>query len=105
MNYHQARARADIMKALGHPVRILIVEALGRGERCVCELNALADIDQSNISRHLAMLKKAGIVADRREGMKVFYRLLTPCVLRTFDCAVEVVRAEAKRRAEYLMAV
>ncbi len=105
MNYRQAKARADIMKALGHPVRVLIVEALHRGERCVCELNELADIDQSNISRHLAMLKKAGIVADRREGMKVFYRLLTPCILQAFDCAVEVVRAEAKRRNEYLKTV
>ena len=105
MNYRQAKARADIMKALGHPVRVLIVEALHRGERCVCELNELADIDQSNISRHLAMLKKAGIVADRREGMKVFYRLLTSCILQAFDCAVEVVRAEAKRRNEYLKTV
>lgn len=104
MNYAQASLRAGIMKALAHPVRILIVEALSGGERCVCELNRLADIDQSNISRHLAMLKKAGIVSDRRDGMKVFYKLQTPCILKAFDCAVEVAKADMERRARNLKA-
>lgn len=102
MKYEQAKVRADILKALAHPVRVLIVNALTDGDRCVCELNKLADIDQSNISRHLAMLKKAGIVSDRRDGMKVFYHLQTPCILKAFECAVEVVRAEAKRREKEL---
>jgi len=105
MKYEQAKVRADILKALAHPVRVLIVNALTNEDRCVCELNELADIDQSNISRHLAMLKKAGIVIDRRDGMKVFYHLQTPCILKAFECAVDVVRAEAKRRDEYLKAV
>lgn len=105
MNYQQAKVRADIMKALGHPVRVLIVQALTDGEQCVCELNKLADIDQSGLSRHLASLKRAGIVSDRREGMKVFYRLETPCILKAFECAVDVVRADAKRRNEHLNGV
>lgn len=104
MNYQQAQIRAEIMKALAHPVRILLVSALADGEQCVCELNALADIDQSGLSRHLAILKKAGIVSDRREGMKVFYRLETPCILKAFECAVDVVKAEASRRAKVLKA-
>jgi len=98
MNYQQAEVRADILKALAHPLRVLIVDTLTDGDQCVCELNKLAAIDQSNISRHLAMLKKAGIVSDRRDGMKVFYHLQTPCILKAFECAVEVVRAEAKRK-------
>lgn len=105
INYRQARARAEILKALAHPVRVLIVNALTGGDRCVCELNRLAKIAQSNISRHLAVLKKAGIVTDRREGMKVFYHLQTPCILGAFECAVDVVRADAKRRGEYLKAI
>jgi DNA-binding transcriptional ArsR family regulator len=104
MNYQQARIRADILKALAHPVRVLIVSTLTDGDQCVCKLNELADIDQSNISRHLAMLKKAGIVSDRREGMKVFYHLETPCILKAFECAVEVVKAESKRRNQNLKA-
>lgn len=102
MNYAQADVRAGIMKALAHPVRILLVDALSKGERCVCELNRLAEIDQSNISRHLAVLKKAGIVSDRRDGMKVFYTLQTPCILRAFECAVEVARADADKRVRRL---
>ena len=105
MNYQQARVRADILKALAHPVRILIVNALADGARCVCELNRLAEIDQSGLSRHLAILKKTGIVSDRREGMKVFYRLETPCILKAFECAVDVIRADVKRRNESLKAV
>jgi len=104
MNYQQAKTRADILKALAHPVRVLIVSALTEGDQCVCKLNELAEIDQSNISRHLAMLKKAGIVSDRRDGMRVFYHLETPCIMKAFECAVEVVRVEAKRRNKSLKA-
>jgi ArsR family transcriptional regulator, arsenate/arsenite/antimonite-responsive transcriptional repressor len=102
MKYEQAKVRADILKALAHPVRVLIVNTLTDGDRCVCELNKLADIDQSNISRHLAMLKKAGIVSDRRDGMKVFYHLETPCISRAFECAVEVVKTETRRKEKAL---
>lgn len=104
MNYTQASLRAGIMKALAHPVRILIVEALAGGERCVCELNRLSDTDQSNISRHLAVLKRSGVVTDRRDGMKVFYKLQTPCILRAFECAVEVAKADVERRSRDLRA-
>lgn len=98
MNYSQAKVRSEILKALAHPVRILIVETLARGDRCGGELNKLADIDQSNISRHLASLKKAGIVTDRRAGMRVYYHLQTPCILNALRCAVEVVQTEAKNK-------
>ena len=105
MNYQQAKDRADILKALAHPVRVLIVSALMEGDRCVCELNKLAEIDQSGLSRHLASLKKAGIVSDQRAGMKVFYHLETPCILKAFECAWDVIRADAKRRRERLTGI
>ena len=105
MNYRQAKLRADILKALAHPVRVLIVEVLLRGDRCVRELNKLARINQSNVSRHLGILKKAGIVSDRRTGMKVFYHLETPCILKSFDCAAEVVQADSRRRNDYLKVI
>jgi DNA-binding transcriptional ArsR family regulator len=98
MNYSQAKIMAEILKALAHPVRVMIVEALTTGDRCVCELNELADIDQSGISRHLAMLKKAGILTDRRDGMKVFYHLENPCILRAFECTLQVIQSETKRK-------
>lgn len=98
MNYQQAMIRAEIMKALAHPLRIMLISALQRGEHCVRDLHPLADIDQSNLSRHLTVLRKAGIVTSRRVGMKVFYRLQTPCILKAFDCAAEVVRDDTRRR-------
>ncbi len=102
MNHEQAVLRATILKALAHPVRVLIVDALTTNDRCVCELNALADIDQSGLSRHLAILKKAGIVRDRREGMKVFYHLETPCILKALACTLEVVKADTRRTTRLL---
>jgi len=98
MNYGQAGIRAEILKALAHPVRVLILETLSKGDKCVCELNDLADIDQSNISRHLSVLKRAGIVSDRRHGMKVFYHLRCPCILNALKCAVEVMRPPKKKK-------
>jgi len=105
ITYRQAKTRADILKALAHPVRVLLVEALQTGDQCVRDLNRLARIHQSNISRHLATLKKAGIVSDHRVGEKVIYHLETPCILRAFDCAVQVVQADTRRRSEYLKVV
>ena len=98
VNHQQAKVRAEILKALAHPVRVLIVEALSKSDRCVCELNKLADIDQSNVSRHLALLKRVGIVSDRRQGMKVFYHLQTPCILNALKCAVDVMKIETSQR-------
>jgi len=98
MNHKQAKVRADILKTLAHPVRVMIVDVLSKKDKCVCELNKLADIDQSNVSRHLAILKRAGIVTDRREGMKVFYHLQTPCILNALKCAVEIMKTEVIKK-------
>lgn len=102
MNYDQAKARAEILKALAHPVRVLLLDALSRGDRCVNELNALIDVDQSTLSRHLAQLKRAGIVGERKVGVKVIHHLACPCMLRAFDCTQEVIRTEAKRKRKIM---
>jgi len=94
----QARfqARARIVKAMAHPTRLYIVEELAKGERCVCELTEMVGADISTVSRHLAVLKSAGIVDDERRGSQVFYSLRCPCVLQFFEC----VEAVLKRNAE-----
>lgn len=81
---------ARVFKALGHPARLLIAEELSRGERCVCELTALVGFEMPTVSRHLAILREAGVVEDEKRGPQVFYRLRTPCVVRLFDCVAEV---------------
>ncbi len=92
-------ARAKIIKALAHPTRLYFVDVLAGGERCVCELNALVDADVSTVSKHLAVLKNAGIVEDSKRGSRVFYRLRTGCVLNFFACVESVLAEQAKQQA------
>lgn len=80
------QARTKIIKALAHPSRLLMIDALADGEKCVCELQRLVGSDISTVSKHLSLMKAAGIVADRKEGLQVYYRLRVPCILRFFDC-------------------
>ncbi|MDD5707689.1 MAG: metalloregulator ArsR/SmtB family transcription factor [Kiritimatiellae bacterium] len=88
------------MKALASPVRLKIVDELSRGERCICELQPLFPMNKSTLCRHVAELRNVGIVCERRDGVRCFLRLLTPCVLSMFDCAMGVIRAEAKRQTD-----
>lgn len=71
---------------------------LSRGERCVCELTEMVGSDMSTVSKHLSVLKSAGIVADEKRGMQVYYTLRMPCVLRFFDCVGEVMTRSAKEQ-------
>ena len=94
----QARcmARARILKALGHPARLYMVEELAKGERCVCKLTELVGMDTSTVSRHLTVLKAAGSVKDEKRGLQVFYTLRIPCVLSLFGCIETVLETNAK---------
>ncbi|MFW5489590.1 MAG: ArsR/SmtB family transcription factor [Desulfovibrio sp.] len=89
-------SRAKIMKALAHPSRLMMVDALSYGEKCVCELTELVGHDISTVSKHLNLLKKAGVVVDEKRGKQVFYRLKVPCILNFFHCVESVVAANRK---------
>ena len=82
----QRKERAAIFKALGHPARLRIVEELFGGERCVCELVDVSEGGWSTVSRHLSVLKSAGVVEDEKRGLQVYYRLALPCVGTFLDC-------------------
>ena len=97
-----AEAKAEIFKALGHPSRLTMVEALGKGPRCVCDLVEMVPGSQPTISRHLDVLLKAGVVRRRREGVKMIYELATPCILRTLPCVTEAIRRRISSQAEVL---
>ncbi|MBL8231961.1 MAG: winged helix-turn-helix transcriptional regulator [Bryobacterales bacterium] len=94
----QFEARARILKALAHPSRLYIIDVLSKGERCVCELTAMVGADMSTVSKHLSVLKSAGIVADDKRGMQVYYSLSMPCVLHFFDCVGDVMAAAERKR-------
>lgn len=84
--------QVKIFKALAHETRMLVVDELSRGERCVCELTELAGIDISTMSKHLSVLREAGVVDSEKRGMQVYYQLLTPCVSKLFTCVQNVSR-------------
>jgi ArsR family transcriptional regulator len=88
--FYEARAR--VAKALGHPSRLLILDALQQREQCVCELTELVGADQSTVSKHLAVLKQAGLVEDRKEGTMAFYRIRVPCLEGFWQCIESVLK-------------
>lgn len=78
--------RAKIVKALAHPTRLFIVDHLARHKSCVQELTKMVGVDISTISKHLAILKKAGILEDEKKGLQVCYRLRMPCIKDFLAC-------------------
>jgi len=92
-------ARAAIVKALAHPTRLFLVEELSRRAHCVCELQRMVGADMSTVSKHLSILKTAGLVEVDKRGAQVFYNLRVPCVLRFFGCIEAVLAAvDGERR-------
>jgi len=87
-------SRVQILKALAHPTRLFLVETLAEGERCVCELTDSVGDDMSTVSKHLTVLREAGVLASERRGQQIFYQLRVPCVLDVFSCIEEVLGAE-----------
>ena len=98
-------ARARILKALAHPSRLFILEVLEAGERCVCDLTEMIGSDVSTVSKHLSVLKQAGIVADQKRGNQVFYQLRVPCILNFFGCIETVLQSQARDHAATLSVV
>lgn len=78
-----------VFKSLGHPARVTIVRQLSVGEHCVCELVEAVGLGWSTVSRHLSVLREAGVIEDEKRGLQVFYRLSLPCVARFIDCLDE----------------
>lgn len=95
-------AQAKIFKALGHPSRLLMVDALRDGEKCVCELRELVGADMSTISRHLSLLREAGIVASEKRGTSIYYHLKLSCLGSFLECTSKAVQQKAREQLEML---
>ena len=107
LEQHKPRleARAQVLKAMAHPTRLFIIEELAKDERCVCDLTAMIGADVSTVSKHLSVLKQAGIVRDDKRGNQIFYRLRVPCILNFFGCVESVLESKAKEQSAYLKVV
>ena len=96
-------ARAHIVKALAHPARLLIVDELASKPLCVCAIRDLVGSDISTVSKHLSVLRNAGILESEKRGAQVYYRLRCPCVVNFFTCAEKVLKTTAKDRISLLV--
>ena len=84
--------QAEVVQAVGHPIRLAIADYLADGEHCVCDIADHVGADRSNVSRHLSVMRRAGVVESRKDGLMVYYWLRTPCILNFLRCASNVLR-------------
>ena len=96
--YARLIARAEIIKAMGHPTRLFIIEELAKGERCVADLTQMVGSDTSTVSKHLSIMKGVGILKSEKRGAQVYYALRVPCVLNFFGCIEAVIKSSAEER-------
>jgi DNA-binding transcriptional ArsR family regulator len=94
--------QAEIVKAVAHPLRVAAIDFLKDGEKCVCEIAAHLGAERSNVSRHLAVMVGAGVLSCRKDGLKVFYKLRTPCVAGFLSCVTRVLKHQAKENEKLL---
>jgi len=93
----RARRRAAVIKALAHPSRLMIADALAAGERNVGELTTLVGADVSTVSKHLALLKNVGLVDADKRGQAVYYRLHCGCFAEFLGCVDAIARDRTTR--------
>lgn len=86
------KSREKIMKAMAHASRLLILDLLIDGEKCVCEIVPTVGADTSTVSKHLSILRNAGLIKDEKRGLNVYYRLTCPCVIKYIECIEQKVK-------------
>ena len=97
--------KAEVLQAMGHPIRLAIVELLRDGEMCVCDIAEQVGAERSNVSRHLSVLLKAGVLGVRKDGLRMIYALQTPCVLNFLSCVNDVLRQRLEQSSAALGAL
>lgn len=99
------RMKADFFKTLGHPVRIRVLELLSERDRAVSEMLPEVGIEAANLSQQLAVLRHAGLVTARREGLSVLYTLTSPRVAELLATARKILTGVVADQAEWLDAI
>ena len=94
--------KAAIAKAMAHPVRVAVLEFVKDGEQCVCDIAEAVGTERSNLSKHLSLMTGAGVLTSRKEGLKVFYRIKTPCVLKFLDCLKDCLKEQVDEQQQLL---
>ena len=82
--------QSDFLKTISHATRLAILDILRDGEQCVCHMEAMLDLRQAYISQQLMVLKQAGLVGARRDGLNLYYRVVKPEVFAVLDALQSV---------------
>ncbi len=98
ISFQEAEIRAKIIKAMGHPVRLMMIEFLKKEQRSFSDVFDLFKLDKSTVSKHLLVLKEAGIVSSTRSGTDMIYKLEVPCVTDFFSCVTAVIDSNVKKQ-------
>lgn len=98
ITFDEAEIRAKVVKAMAHPVRLMVIEFLKKGEHSFSEIFDLFKLDKSTVSKHLLVLKEAGIISSRKEGTDMIYKLEVPCVIDFFSCVTAVIESNVKKQ-------
>jgi ArsR family transcriptional regulator, arsenate/arsenite/antimonite-responsive transcriptional repressor len=102
ITFEEADIRSRVLKAMAHPVRLMLIDALKNGEKTFSHLFSLFGLDKSTVSKHLSNLREAGIVSSRKKGADAIYTLETPCVTDFFNCVTAVIESRVKRQVKCL---
>lgn len=94
--------QAEIAKAIGHPLRLAIVDFLKDGPQCVCDIAERIGAERSNVSRHLSVMVAAGVLEHRKQGLKVIYWLKCSCIVDFFSCISGVLKQQAAENRKLL---
>jgi ArsR family transcriptional regulator len=97
--------QAAIAKAISHPVRVAVLDFLHDGEQCVCDIAEHVGTERTNLSKHLSVMVNAGVLESRKDGLKVMYRIKTPCVMRFLDCLKDCLREQAAEQQKMMEAI
>jgi len=92
-----AARRSSVVKAMAHPTRLLFLELLLDGEKCVNELTEAAGCDITTVSKHLSVMKKAGLLVCEKRGLQVFYQIACPCFVEFFCCIDLIASTQSPR--------
>ncbi len=77
--------QTDLLKAISHPTRLAVLEILRDGEQCVCHMEATLGLRQASISQQLMILREAGLVEVRRDGLNIYYHVIKPEIFDLLD--------------------
>ncbi len=97
ISFEEAEIRCRIIKAIAHPVRLIIIDLLKDKEHCFSKICEQFDLDKSTISKHLSVLKETGIITSKKAGKEVIYKLEIPCVIDFFECSTKVIEHNMKK--------